>query len=565
RPIWVHMNNPFTPEADIVNFLKRFVDVQDTGTKVIDRKRVWNGKRRFLVRFRADPSAEDGLLHPPAHFSIGAYTGYLNYPDQPFACRRCNQRGHYAADCEAEVCRRCDTVGHSTLMCRAEPKCNLCGASGHIYKVCPIKARSFAAVTGGSLAVRATAAPLTEDRAAAPAERSTPVSLVPDAAEEEMEPEGVEQGHKETDHGQTTTALTSADDRHGQEEAEIPVSAEGVPVSAEEEDGVSLASLEQLRELAEGSSVPPAEKEMSDWGEIVDTAEAMDTALAKKGGKRKAEHYAPFLVKKPGMDPLDYLESMATDSLAQTESTPLGTEGEVSGVGVPPLTAEPGMSSSCVIPETEMTPTPAEAPDECMQPRVALQGEEQDVFIFAEVPLKFKAFCKWDEKASKMIWPKTFNEQQLSPAGIVVRCGHFGEEITTLEVKGCNQIDAVNKKILLNVLVKEWLADNGELKEMYEGGVERRPDKVVKTLEVPVQFLELCAWKNGNVQYPPRPSNFRRVLKTQVGVTVGCTRTGGKIDNLYLQGKSEASVRHAYMELMALMRQHYESLYAPQC
>lgn len=548
RPIWVHMNNPFTPDADIVNFLKRFVDVQGTGIKEMDRKRVWNGKRKFLVRFRADPSAEDGLLHPPANFSIGTYTGYLYYPDQPLACRRCRQKGHYAADCDVEVCRRCDTVGHSTFMCRAEPKCNLCGVSGHIYRACPKKGMSFAAVAGGTSAASVTSVHQAEDAAEGPA----PASLVPDAGEEVMEPEGVDQGQEVTDHRQTATALTSAEDRSGEEETEAPVSAEEVLGSAEEEGGVSLAALEHIRALAEESSLPSAEEVGSDWGDRVDEEEAMDTVQARKVVKRKAENDVPPLVKKSGVDPMEYLESMATDSLAQAESTPLGSEGEVSGVGDPPLTAESGMSSGFVIPETEMTPTSAEASEEHMQPRVALQREERDVFIFAEVPMRFKKFCKWDEKASKIVWPRTFNEQGLSPAGIVVRCEHSGEEISTLEVKGRNQIDATNKKMLLGDFVKKWIRDKGELKEMYEVGVERRPDKVLKILEVPLQFLEACAWKNGNVQYPPRPSNFRRVLRLHEGVSVGCTRSGGKIDKLYLQGQREASVRQAYMELMSL-------------
>uniref|UniRef100_W5NNG7 CCHC-type domain-containing protein n=1 Tax=Lepisosteus oculatus TaxID=7918 RepID=W5NNG7_LEPOC len=163
RPIWVHMLNPFTPEEDIVNFLKRFVDTQGSGVKVTDRKQDWNRKRKFLVRFRADPNGEDGLLHPPASFPIRANRGYLYYPDQPFACRRCGEKGHYGSDCQAEVCRRCDKVGHSTLMCRAEPKCNLWGVSGHIYKACLKRAKSFAAVTGGTSAAHTTLARHAED------------------------------------------------------------------------------------------------------------------------------------------------------------------------------------------------------------------------------------------------------------------------------------------------------------------------------------------------------------------------------------------------------------------
>ncbi|MBN3323614.1 ZCHC3 protein, partial [Atractosteus spatula] len=144
RPLWVHMFSPydmFMFKDDIVNFLKRFLDVQDTGVKILDRKKIWNRKRKYMVRFRADPKAEDRLLHHPVSFTIGVKRGYLYYlyylyyPEQHFECRRYGQRGHYASDCKVQVCRKCDEVGHSALTCRSEPKCNLCGGSGHLYKL----------------------------------------------------------------------------------------------------------------------------------------------------------------------------------------------------------------------------------------------------------------------------------------------------------------------------------------------------------------------------------------------------------------------------------------------
>ncbi|MBN3319866.1 ZCHC3 protein, partial [Atractosteus spatula] len=87
---------------DIMSFVKRFVDVQEAGVKVLDKRRIWNGKRKYMVHFRSDPKAGDGLLHPQA-FSIGANRGYLFYPEQPLTCRRCGQGGHFAVDCKAEV------------------------------------------------------------------------------------------------------------------------------------------------------------------------------------------------------------------------------------------------------------------------------------------------------------------------------------------------------------------------------------------------------------------------------------------------------------------------------
>ncbi|MBN3312799.1 ZCHC3 protein, partial [Atractosteus spatula] len=133
----VHMFNPFMPEEEILVFLKRFVDVQGAGHKVLDIGRYWTGRWKYLVRFRASPAVGGDVVHPPANFMIGANRGYLFYPGQPTGCRKCGQQGHFAAKCQRVICRRCGVEGHVTSDCTVEVSCNLCGEVGHLYNRCP--------------------------------------------------------------------------------------------------------------------------------------------------------------------------------------------------------------------------------------------------------------------------------------------------------------------------------------------------------------------------------------------------------------------------------------------
>ncbi|MBN3314465.1 ZCHC3 protein, partial [Atractosteus spatula] len=144
RPLTVHMFNPFVQEAEIVIFLKRFVDIQGSGIKVIDSQNYWTGKRRFMVRLKTNESVEGGFIHPPASFSIGPNRGFLVYPGQPMVCRNCAAGGHVAAECKVVCCRRCGGLGHKAEKCSRPLTCNLCGEAGHLYRTCPQRPRSYA-------------------------------------------------------------------------------------------------------------------------------------------------------------------------------------------------------------------------------------------------------------------------------------------------------------------------------------------------------------------------------------------------------------------------------------
>uniref|UniRef100_W5NP97 CCHC-type domain-containing protein n=1 Tax=Lepisosteus oculatus TaxID=7918 RepID=W5NP97_LEPOC len=146
KTLMVHIFSPRVPEADILTFLRRYVDVQGEGRRVMDDEKVWTGKRSYTVRFRPNDKIEGGLITPPANFSIGPYRGYMLYPGQPKTCRRCGQSGHFFVDCVTDICKRCGELGHVAAACRNALVCNLCGVPDHSYRTCPRKVRSFAAV-----------------------------------------------------------------------------------------------------------------------------------------------------------------------------------------------------------------------------------------------------------------------------------------------------------------------------------------------------------------------------------------------------------------------------------
>uniref|UniRef100_W5NMR8 CCHC-type domain-containing protein n=1 Tax=Lepisosteus oculatus TaxID=7918 RepID=W5NMR8_LEPOC len=138
--------NPHAPEADVVTFLQRYMDILGAGQKIIDEEGYWTCKRRYMVRFRASEVEVGGVMYPPANFNIGSNRGYVQYPGQPRTCRRCGQLGHISVDCTTEMCRRCGRAGHATISCKNPLVCNLCGEQGHGYRACPKKDRRFASV-----------------------------------------------------------------------------------------------------------------------------------------------------------------------------------------------------------------------------------------------------------------------------------------------------------------------------------------------------------------------------------------------------------------------------------
>ncbi|MBN3314441.1 ZCHC3 protein, partial [Atractosteus spatula] len=144
RQLVVHMFNPFVPDEDICFFLKRYVDIQGVGKKILDAGGYWTCKRKYMVCLRPGGPQGAGVVHPPATFSIRANNGYLYYSGQPTGCRKCGNHGHISAEFNNVVCRRCGVIGHVTAECRVGISCNLCGKQGHLYNTCPNRKRSYA-------------------------------------------------------------------------------------------------------------------------------------------------------------------------------------------------------------------------------------------------------------------------------------------------------------------------------------------------------------------------------------------------------------------------------------
>uniref|UniRef100_A0A3B1IGK5 CCHC-type domain-containing protein n=1 Tax=Astyanax mexicanus TaxID=7994 RepID=A0A3B1IGK5_ASTMX len=149
-PITVHLYNPYVEDGLIRAFLGRYCSSVSAGEQLRGRFGIWNGKRKFQVRLRADPAVPGAYLHPPGSFAIGPHQGFLHYPGQPLYCRRCGGPGHTKEACTGLRCRFCGEEGHVAANCRAPKSCSLCGSRDHLFRDCPEKSAPAASVvTGG--------------------------------------------------------------------------------------------------------------------------------------------------------------------------------------------------------------------------------------------------------------------------------------------------------------------------------------------------------------------------------------------------------------------------------
>ncbi|MGH0124255.1 UNVERIFIED_CONTAM: hypothetical protein FKN15_017942 [Acipenser sinensis] len=141
RTVTVCMQNPYVKEQDIRSFLSKYCDVLGVGTKEIDYDGLWNGNRKYAVRFR---TRMGGIEYPPASFYIGGVKGYLYFYGQPKTCRKCGEEGHIAAMCPNSFCRNCLETGHLARDCNKPKSCNLCDSTEHVFKDCPGRHKTYA-------------------------------------------------------------------------------------------------------------------------------------------------------------------------------------------------------------------------------------------------------------------------------------------------------------------------------------------------------------------------------------------------------------------------------------
>uniref|UniRef100_A0AAY4CTX1 CCHC-type domain-containing protein n=1 Tax=Denticeps clupeoides TaxID=299321 RepID=A0AAY4CTX1_9TELE len=135
--ITVHIFNPFLPAETVRKFLQQYVELQPGHREMRDELGIWNGRRQFQARLRPDPSAPDGLCHPPGYFNIEGNRGYLFYPQQPPFCKLCLGRGHTADACTNMKCRNCLDKGHMAKDCTGPRRCKICGGDNHLARSCP--------------------------------------------------------------------------------------------------------------------------------------------------------------------------------------------------------------------------------------------------------------------------------------------------------------------------------------------------------------------------------------------------------------------------------------------
>ena len=85
----VLMYNPFVAACDVEAFLRRYGTVLQPEVWPENLFGVWNGKRQYVIKLRADPEGVGGVRHLPAVFAIGSDRGFLSYPGLPTYCRKC--------------------------------------------------------------------------------------------------------------------------------------------------------------------------------------------------------------------------------------------------------------------------------------------------------------------------------------------------------------------------------------------------------------------------------------------------------------------------------------------
>ena len=73
----------------------------------------------------------------PSFIRFGRRLVRTSYQGQQRTCRRCNQPGHQAKECQMKFCFNCERAGHEAPDCTVEILCSICKDSSHLAKNCP--------------------------------------------------------------------------------------------------------------------------------------------------------------------------------------------------------------------------------------------------------------------------------------------------------------------------------------------------------------------------------------------------------------------------------------------
>eukprot|EP00112_Aurelia_sp_Birch-Aquarium-sp1_P014503 Seg3137.1 transcript_id=Seg3137.1/GoldUCD/mRNA.D3Y31 product="Zinc finger CCHC domain-containing protein 3" protein_id=Seg3137.1/GoldUCD/D3Y31 len=103
---------------------------QATVTKVVVGS---SGARILGIKLKSRPRSV--IVHGP---EIGPYSLSVRYDGQSQTCRKCNEVGHMARECQVKRCFNCGDPGHLNVDCESERICQGCGSPDHKLEKCPV-------------------------------------------------------------------------------------------------------------------------------------------------------------------------------------------------------------------------------------------------------------------------------------------------------------------------------------------------------------------------------------------------------------------------------------------
>eukprot|EP00794_Sanderia_malayensis_P011673 gene11673-biopygen9343 len=91
------------------------------------------------------PEVENGIRHfrmklqarVPSFLHFGSESFFVRYQGQLSTCRRCNEPGHEANQCNKSRCFNCEETGHNISSCPEPPRCSICSSTDHTITSCP--------------------------------------------------------------------------------------------------------------------------------------------------------------------------------------------------------------------------------------------------------------------------------------------------------------------------------------------------------------------------------------------------------------------------------------------